>query len=85
MFGLRTPELLIILAVLVLLFGATRLPQLGEALGKGIRSFKRATEHGFGDDEETASPPQRKLDAPATTQRAAADTEKVDRKSTPSS
>jgi sec-independent protein translocase protein TatA len=85
MFGLRTPELLIILFVFVLLFGATKLPQLGESLGKGIRSFKRAAEHGFDDDEDTASSAPRKLDASATTRPAAADTDKADRKSTPSS
>ena len=51
MFGLRLPELLIILVVLVLLFGAKKLPELGDSLGKGIRAFKRAAEHGLGDDD----------------------------------
>lgn len=37
-FGL--PEILIILAVVLLLFGATRLPQLGNSLGRSIREFK---------------------------------------------
>ncbi len=37
-------ELLIILAIVVLLFGAGRLPALGEALGKTIRGFKKATQ-----------------------------------------
>jgi sec-independent protein translocase protein TatA len=50
MFGLRLPELLIILLVLVLLFGGKKLPELGDALGKGIRNFKKAAEHGLGDD-----------------------------------
>lgn len=35
-------ESLIIIAVLALVFGATRLPQLGDALGRSIRNFKRA-------------------------------------------
>ena len=39
-FGLGVGELLIILAVLLLVFGAKRLPELGGALGKGIREFK---------------------------------------------
>lgn len=39
-FGLGFGELLIILAVLLLVFGAKRLPELGGALGKGIREFK---------------------------------------------
>ena len=37
---LGLPELLIILAVLLLIFGATRLPEIGSSLGKGIRMFK---------------------------------------------
>ncbi len=37
-FGL--PEILLILLVILLLFGARRLPELGSSLGKGIRSFK---------------------------------------------
>ena len=54
MFGLRLPELLIILLVLVLLFGGKKLPELGDALGKGIRSFKKAAEHGLADDDADA-------------------------------
>jgi len=49
MFGLRMPELLIIGFIVVLLFGANKLPQLGAGLGKGIRSFKKAFS---GDDEK---------------------------------
>lgn len=51
MFGLRFPELLIILAVFVLLFGGTKLPQLGSSLGQAIRNFKR----GFGEHTDEAS------------------------------
>jgi sec-independent protein translocase protein TatA len=39
------PELLIILLVILLLFGAKRLPELARGLGKGIREFKNATKH----------------------------------------
>jgi sec-independent protein translocase protein TatA len=42
MFGLRMPELLLILAIVVLLFGASKLPALGAGLGQGLRSFKKA-------------------------------------------
>jgi sec-independent protein translocase protein TatA len=42
MLGLRTPELLIILLIVVVLFGANKLPQLGKGLGEGIRSFKKS-------------------------------------------
>lgn len=39
--GFGAPELIIILIILLLLFGATRLPQLGASLGKGIKEFRR--------------------------------------------
>jgi len=42
--SLGLPELLIILAIVVLLFGASRLPQLGRALGDTVRNFKKGTE-----------------------------------------
>jgi sec-independent protein translocase protein TatA len=37
------PELLIVLAIVVLIFGANRLPELGRGIGKGIRNFRDAT------------------------------------------
>jgi sec-independent protein translocase protein TatA len=40
MFGLGATELIIILAIVVLLFGARRLPEIGSGLGKAIRGFK---------------------------------------------
>lgn len=42
MFGLGLPEILLILVIMVLIFGATRLPQIGEGLGKGIKNFRGA-------------------------------------------
>lgn len=42
MFGLGTTELVVILLLVVLLFGATKLPQLGEGIGKALRGFKSA-------------------------------------------
>jgi sec-independent protein translocase protein TatA len=41
MFGLGMPELLVILVIVIVIFGASRLPQLGEGLGKAIRGFKK--------------------------------------------
>ncbi|CAI8042244.1 Sec-independent protein translocase protein TatA [Geodia barretti] len=45
-------ELLLILVVLLLIFGATRLPGIGSSLGKGIRSFKSSV---TGEDEKTGT------------------------------
>ncbi len=41
MCGLGMPELIIILVIALVIFGGSRLPQLGEGLGKAIRGFKR--------------------------------------------
>jgi len=41
--GIGIPELLIILAIIILIFGASRLPEIGRGIGKGIRNFKDAT------------------------------------------
>jgi sec-independent protein translocase protein TatA len=41
--NLGIPELLVILAIIVLVFGASRLPELGRGIGKGIKNFKDAT------------------------------------------
>jgi sec-independent protein translocase protein TatA len=60
--GLGTPELLIILAVVILLFGASKLPELARGSGRALRIFKAETK-GLGDDDETKTPEQRELEA----------------------
>ena len=42
MFGFGMPELIIILVIVLVVFGAGRLPEIGGALGKSIRNFKKA-------------------------------------------
>jgi sec-independent protein translocase protein TatA len=42
MFGLGLPEILIILFIVVLIFGTSRIPELGKGLGEGIKNFKKA-------------------------------------------
>jgi len=79
MLGLRLPELLIILVVVVLMFGSKKLPELGDSLGKGIRAFKKAAEHGFdNEDAGTTEPkPQGQLSQGPATTKPLAHTEKT--------
>lgn len=52
-----TQELIVVFLIIFLLFGASRLPQLGSSLGSAIRNFKK----GFGgEDEKAATPPEEK-------------------------
>ncbi len=43
---LGLPELLVILFIVILIFGASRLPELGRGIGKGIKNFKESTKEG---------------------------------------
>ena len=55
MFGLGFPELVIIMVIILLVFGAGKLPEVGGAIGKTIRSFKKATREA---DEKEVTPPK---------------------------
>ncbi|HUR18201.1 MAG TPA: twin-arginine translocase TatA/TatE family subunit [Acidimicrobiales bacterium] len=50
--NLGAPELIIILAVVLLLFGSTRLPKLARSLGQASKEFKHGVNEGARDDEE---------------------------------
>ena len=66
-------EIVLILAVVLLLFGSKKLPELARGLGQGIKEFKKATNdvtseiHNAMDDTHTPPPPQKNLPPPSTT------------------
>jgi sec-independent protein translocase protein TatA len=57
MFGFGTQELLIVSVIVMIIFGAGKLPQIGSALGQGFRNFKG----GVNDIEENTEPPKNEL------------------------
>jgi len=59
MFGIGIPELLIILVIILIIFGAGKLPEIGSALGKGIKNFKKANRE---PDEIDVTPDSKKID-----------------------
>lgn len=60
MFGLGLQELVIILVIALLIFGPTKLPQIGSGLGRAIRDFKKGVSGEEAEDEDSAA----KKDAP---------------------
>jgi sec-independent protein translocase protein TatA len=52
MFGLGVPELILILVIVVVIFGASKLPQLGRGFGEGIRNFRK----GLKSDDDNVAP-----------------------------
>jgi sec-independent protein translocase protein TatA len=50
--GIGMTELLIVVGILVLLFGASRLPKLGKSAGQGLRGFKDGLQEGVKDDPD---------------------------------
>ncbi|MGD0915776.1 MAG: twin-arginine translocase TatA/TatE family subunit [Thermodesulfobacteriota bacterium] len=53
--GVGMPELIVILVIVLVIFGAGKLPQIGEGLGKGIRNFRKSTK----DQEEIDVTPKK--------------------------
>ena len=61
MFGLGVGELLVILVIVLIIFGAGKLPEIGEGLGRGIRSFRKAVK---APDEIDVTPRAEQPEAP---------------------
>jgi sec-independent protein translocase protein TatA len=53
MFGLGFQELLVILVIVILIFGTSRIPELGRGLGEGIRNFRKSVK---GEEEQKKQP-----------------------------
>ena len=75
-------EILIILLVVLLLFGAKRLPEVGASIGKGIREFKRSltdTQEAImgSDDQRNNLPPRQQQDAPPQTTASSGDPKRL--------
>ncbi|HEV7509819.1 MAG TPA: twin-arginine translocase TatA/TatE family subunit [Thermoanaerobaculia bacterium] len=49
--SLGVPELIIIFLIIIVLFGSTRLPQIGKGIGEGIRNFKKGMKEGEEPDQ----------------------------------
>jgi len=65
MFGIGMPELIIILIIILIIFGAGKLPEIGSGIGKGIKNFKKATHEAKTD--EIAPPKETHETHPGTT------------------
>ena len=63
MFGLGVGELLVILVIVLIIFGAGKLPEIGGGMGKAIRNFKKATNEV---EKDTLKPDPEKIEEPET-------------------
>jgi sec-independent protein translocase protein TatA len=63
MFGLGVPELMVILVIALVIFGPSKLPQIGSGLGKAIRDFKKGVSSSE-DDDATKESKESKKDPP---------------------
>jgi len=59
MFGFGVTELILILVIILVIFGAGKLPEIGAGLGKGIKNFKKAT---TGEDEIDVTPEKNEIE-----------------------
>ena len=50
--GLGLPEVIVIVLIIIMIFGANRLPEIGRGIGKGIRNFKESAREGMADKRD---------------------------------
>jgi sec-independent protein translocase protein TatA len=77
--SLGTTELVLIFAVIVLLFGASKLPELARGSGRALRIFKAETKGLTDSDDDLKTPEQRDLEARQAQTQAQADTDRIAR------
>lgn len=65
MFGIGMPELIVILVIVLIIFGAGKLPEIGAGLGRGIKNFKKASKEIENEVETTAKLSQEEESAKA--------------------
>jgi sec-independent protein translocase protein TatA len=58
MFGIGVPELIVIMVIALIVFGPGKLPEIGSALGKGIRDFKKSFEGADDEVKKVESKPE---------------------------
>jgi sec-independent protein translocase protein TatA len=58
MFGLGTQELMVILVIVLVLFGGSKLPEIARSLGKSMREFKKGIDEGASDKDDTDDKPK---------------------------
>jgi sec-independent protein translocase protein TatA len=64
--NIGAPELLLVLAIVILIFGASRIPKLGRSMGQSIRGFKQGLKEDVQDEEDEGA--VKKVDAAAKTE-----------------